>query len=134
MRTVENMSIGKLSQKPDILVNFEIPTTSLVKKKKKKIQQLNFLTVLIMLSLNKTMLRFTHETVLGISPLVYLTHECVYMCKQCESANVTHLGVLEESCSAVTPGLSKQADFFKAQRDMKVSQPLFAKTNRSLLL
>ncbi len=38
MRTVENMSIGKLSQKPDILVNFEIPTTSLVKKK--TIQQL----------------------------------------------------------------------------------------------
>ncbi len=35
MRTVENMSIGKLSQKPDILVNFEIPTTSLVKKKEK---------------------------------------------------------------------------------------------------
>ncbi len=36
MWTVENMSIGKESQKPDILVNFEIPTTSLVKKKKKK--------------------------------------------------------------------------------------------------
>ncbi len=132
MRTVENMSIGKLSQKPDILVNFEIPTTSLVKKKKRF--NSCTLTGLIMLSLNKTMLKFTHETVLGISPLVYLTHECVYVCKQCESANVTHLGVLEESCSAVTPGLSKQADFFKAQRDMKVSQPLFAKTNRSLLL
>lgn len=53
---------------------------------------------------------------------------------ECESANVTPLSVLEESGSAVTPALSKQADFFKAPRDMKVSQLLFAKTNRSLLL
>ncbi len=68
------------------------------------------------------------------SPLVYLKRVCLRVQTECESANVTPLSVLEESGSAVTPGLSKQADFFKAPRDMKVSQPLFAKTNRSLLL
>lgn len=81
------------------------------------------------------MLKYTHETVIGIiSPSLFDTWVCLRVQTECESANVTPLSVLEESGSAVTHGLSKQADFFKAPQDMKVSQLLFAKTNRSLLL
>lgn len=88
-----------------------------------------------MLLLNKTMLKFTNEMVIGIiSPSLFDTQVCLHVQTECESANVTPLSVLKDSGSAVTPGLSKQADFFKALRDMKVSRPLFAKTNRSLLL
>lgn len=88
-----------------------------------------------MFLLNKPMPKLLHiKCALVSSPLIYLTHECLHVQTECESANVTPLSVLEGSGSAVTPGLSKQADFFMALRDMKVSQPLFANTNRSLLL
>jgi len=42
------------------------------------------------------------ECALVSSPLVYLTHECLHVKTECESANVSPLSVLEQSGSAVT--------------------------------